>query len=487
MTVPTRRRPSRRQAAALVAATGAAVAIGLVVTGSGGAGAASTAGPVATAQARDLRVTDAERGTLARADTTTVLYDGTGGRVGGGPAGSTVTARAAGVATPASIAATTCPPPSSTTTSSTSSSTSTSSTSTSSSSTSSSSTTSTTACPPTTSTTAPPTTSTTVPPPSTTTPPTTSPPSTAPPVLVPSTDDRSGGSDDPATGPVGGGLDPGGLDGGSGSATATLTDLLAVGETATRGSVLYRADDEPIVALLSATPLFRDLRTGIADGPDVQAVEAELQALGYRGFTVDEHFDAATATAVRRWEEDLGREDPDGVVMVGEVQLLDEPTAVLEHRAQVGDLLEPGDAVLVLGAESRVIEADVEAAEVGAWAVGTVLEVGWADGTTSTGSVVEVGRDVVDSQVEIVVALAEGAGADAPIGSRVDLVRTVAERSGVVAVPVSAVVQGDGGPAVRLVGSRRDRRVDVELGIVDDGWVEVTSGLEVGAAVRLPA
>jgi hypothetical protein len=141
---------------------------------------------------------------------------------------------------------------------------------------------------------------------------------------------------------------------------------------------------------------------------------------------------------------------------------------------------------MVLGAESRVIEAEVEAEEAAGWGVGTSVEVEWADGTKSSGSVVEVGRDVKDGQVPIVIALEEGSGAEAPIGSRVDLFRTVEARTGAVAIPVSAVVQGPDGPAVRVVGSKEDQLVAVELGIVEDGWVEVTEGLEEGTEVRLP-
>jgi hypothetical protein len=446
-----RRRPSRRQAFALVAATGTVLALALVATTSGGPAAGATAGPTAKAEARDLKVTDAERGTLARADTTTVLYDGTGGSANGGPAGSNVQAQSAGQATPADVTD-----------------------------------------PPTTS-------STTMPEPTTTAPTNVAPPLDPPVDEAPAVEEPPAPpeADQPADqGPVQGGpVDESASDGAdgangsggpSGPARATLTELLAVGETATRGTVLYRADDEPIVALLSSTPLFRDLRVGVTDGPDVQAVESELRALGYSGFTVDDHYDAGTAAAVRRWETELGRAEPDGVVTVGEVRLLAEPTAVLEHGAEVGDLLEPDDAVLVLGAESRVLEADVEAAEVGSWAVGTPVELTWSDGSTTSGSVVEVGRDVADSQVPIVVALAAGTGTEAPIGSRVGIVRTVAERTGAVAVPVSAVLQGEGGPAVRVAGNGRDRLVPVELGIVDDGWVEVTEGLEVGTSVRLP-
>jgi hypothetical protein len=143
--------------------------------------------------------------------------------------------------------------------------------------------------------------------------------------------------------------------------------------------------------------------------------------------------------------------------------------------------------VLVLGAESRVVEADIEADEQADWPVGTPVVVDWGDGTTATGTITEVGREVVDGQVDIVVALGDASGADLPVGSRVDLVRTIADRQDVVAVPVSAVVAGDDGPAVRVAGAGDDRLVPVELGIVDGAWVEVTSGLDEGTEVRLPA
>jgi hypothetical protein len=472
VTVPLRRRPTRTQAAAAVLATGAVVAVALVAGGSGGAAASSGPSRTATAEARDLTVTDADRGTLARSDTTTILYDGTGGRADGGPAGSRLEAQGSGDATPAAIE----PDPTTTTT------------------TRPQATTTTTAPPPTTTTTRPQattTTTTTKPPPATTTT-TTVPPapptSEAPPVTEPVPDPGPAvddGRPSAPTGDVAGPDEPGPSS--SGPPTATLTELLPVGAVATRGSVLYRADDEPIVALLSTTPLYRALRAGVSDGPDVRAVESELRALGYSGFAVDEHFDAATAAAVASWERDLGRADPDGVVTVGEVRLLAEPTTVLEHSAAIGDLLEPDDAVLLLGTESRVIEADVDAEEVHDWAVGTSVTVEWADGSTSSGSVVEVGRDVSDGQVPIVVALEAGAGLEAPIGTRVDLTRVVADRPGAVAVPVSAIVQGHDGPAVRVADGRSGRLVDVELGIVDDGWVEIRKGIDVGTEVLLPS
>ncbi|HJR24276.1 MAG TPA: peptidoglycan-binding domain-containing protein, partial [Acidimicrobiales bacterium] len=399
-------------------------------------------------------VTAEEAGTLARADTTTVVYDGTGGRVGGGPAGSgPVTGQSGGEATVARIGPTqdcTADPA---------------------------------ACEPTTTSTEPTTTTTTEPPPQTV--PSLVPDDTLPPDDMLPPDDTLPPAD--TLPPDDRGADLGdGSETPTGAPTATLTELLPIGSVAERGSVLYRADHEPIVALFAATPLFRDLTTGV-EGPDVQALEENLVALGYgSGVDVDEDFDRGTAAAVRAWEEDLGRAASDGVVTVGEVVFLQEAAAVLGHEAAVGDLLESGDAVLELGAESRVVEADVAAVDVADWPVGTQVTLDWGDGTTGTGTVTEVSRDVVADEVALVVTIADGGGTDRPVGSRVDVVRTVVARSGVVAVPVGAVVAGPAGPAVRVVGTGSDRRTTVELGIVDDGWVEVVSGLDEGTEVRLP-
>lgn len=56
-----------------------------------------------------------------------------------------------------------------------------------------------------------------------------------------------------------------------------------------------------------------------------------------------------------------------------------------------------------------------------------------------------------------------------------------------VAVPVSALVEHDGGPAVRVARrGRPDRATPVVTGLVADGWVEITAGLVAGEEVRLP-
>ena len=100
-----------------------------------------------------------------------------------------------------------------------------------------------------------------------------------------------------------------------------------------------------------------------------------------------------------------------------------------------------------------------------------------------------VGREVIDGAVEMVVAVAtgEGGAGDRRSGSAAAIRLVDAERQGVIAVPVAAVVDGDGSPAVRVAqADSADRLVPVETGLVADGWVEITAGLEGTEKVRLP-
>jgi peptidoglycan hydrolase-like protein with peptidoglycan-binding domain len=271
---------------------------------------------------------------------------------------------------------------------------------------------------------------------------------------------------------------------------ATLTSALDVGATAGRGTVLYTADGQPVVSLIGDLPAWRALELGIDDGVDVQQLEENLAALGYgTGLVVDQSFTAETAAAVAAWETDLGRADPDGSVAIGDVVFLTAPGDVLGHDATVGDTLRPGTPVLTLGSEQRILVADVAATEAGGWAPGSTVELEWADDTATTGTVLGVGREVTDGDVELVVAVATGQGGagDRRSGSAATIRLVDAERRGVIAVPVAAVVDGDGSPAVRVAqADEADRLVRIETGLVADGWVEVVAGLEGTETVRLP-
>jgi hypothetical protein len=284
-----------------------------------------------------------------------------------------------------------------------------------------------------------------------------------------------------------GGQGGGGGEGGEGGEvpSATLTSLLDVGATANCGTVLYTADEQPVIALIGDLPAWRTLEQDVDDGADVRQLEENLVTLGYgAGLDVDESFTAGTAAAVEAWETGLGRAAPDGTVTLGDVVFLAAPGEVRGHEATVGDSLEAGSPVLTIGSEQRVIVADVDAIESSGWASGSTVEIEWADTTTTEGIVVGTGREVTEGQVELTVAVGAGerrSGAEATV-TLVD-----ARRKGVIAAPVAAVVDDAGSPAVRVAqADGPDRLVPVESGLVADGWVEITAGLDGGEEVRLP-
>jgi len=121
------------------------------------------------------------------------------------------------------------------------------------------------------------------------------------------------------------------------SATGTITWLPAVRAVIGRGQALYRIDNKPVPLLFGGLPFYRQLSDGSA-GPDVRELEQNLAALGYTGFTVDDSYTAATASAVSAWQADPGVAetgvfDPASVVLaLGKVQ-------IASLAAQLGDTM----------------------------------------------------------------------------------------------------------------------------------------------------
>lgn len=270
---------------------------------------------------------------------------------------------------------------------------------------------------------------------------------------------------------------------------ATLTALLEVGATANRGTVLYAADDEPTVALLGTIPAWRALDAGVEAGGDVRQLEENLVALGFgSGITVDDSFTSTTAMQVQAWESSIGRTEPDGRVEVGDIVFLSGVGDVIAHEAAVGDPVEPGDPILQLGSQQLVVKATIDANDAAVWEAGTTATLTWDNGETSEATVFGVSREVADGAVEVVIALGDG-DAGRPSGSPATIEVPEAQRDGVVAVPISAIVASPGGgDAVRVPAGddAGDRIVPVKLGVVSEGWAEVAEGLEAGWAVRLP-
>ena len=101
----------------------------------------------------------------------------------------------------------------------------------------------------------------------------------------------------------------------------TFTWLPAVGDVIRRGGTLFRVNNLPVVLMYGTVPAYRTLAKGVSNGPDVSQLNRNLKALGfdpYDEISELDHFSAATARAVKRWQKAEGLEQT-GKVELGRV------------------------------------------------------------------------------------------------------------------------------------------------------------------------
>ncbi|MDR1449844.1 MAG: hypothetical protein LBI84_06540 [Propionibacteriaceae bacterium] len=122
----------------------------------------------------------------------------------------------------------------------------------------------------------------------------------------------------------------------------------APGKDLASGEVLFTIDSEPVVALWTAYPLFRDIGLGL-QGADVSAVGDELRRLGY-GAPESAVWNAGSAQALAAFLQDRGAGGPGTVLALDRFVLLSAETVRLsscsvEVRGRVGT----GDVLALSG------------------------------------------------------------------------------------------------------------------------------------------
>src|SRR5262249_4638742 len=138
----------------------------------------------------------------------------------------------------------------------------------------------------------------------------------------------------------------------------TLTWIAPVGSTVQRDETLFKLDERPVVALYGAVPQYRALGVGMV-GSDVRQLEENLAALGHKGFTVDDTFTAATASAVRAWQTKLGLAAT-GVVERGQVVFTPGAVRVARQAAPVGAAVDGREPVLSYTGTARQVTVQLE-------------------------------------------------------------------------------------------------------------------------------
>ncbi|MCU7724331.1 hypothetical protein ODJ79_11445 [Actinoplanes sp. KI2] len=283
-----------------------------------------------------------------------------------------------------------------------------------------------------------------------------------------------------------------------------LTAAPVAGTVVGRGGILYRVSDVPVRLLLGAVPVYRDFGYGMTDGPDVRQLERNLVALGldpHHRITVDRHFSAATAAAIRRWEASWGR--PAGLrtgrLTRAQMVFLPTPLRVTAAQARIGGTVAPGAQVLTGTSTDRAVVARMDTSQDVSLRVGDRVQVALPDADPIPGRVTAISAVATTAQndgdqpadpnaatVPVTISLRvprDFTLAQAPV--TVDV--TTGSRSNVLLAPIAALLaRPGGGYQVRLAGGGP---VPVEPGHFDDstGQVEIVSGLSEGQSVEVPA
>lgn len=288
----------------------------------------------------------------------------------------------------------------------------------------------------------------------------------------------------------------------------TITLLPEEGRIVHAGAVLYRVNEQPVVLLAGGQPAWRALGPGVSDGSDIRQLEQNLRALGYdasQELTIDRRFTTATAGAVERWQEAIGLPRT-GRVELGVVVFLSGPRRLGTVRGGLGDPARPGAPIILTSSTERVVTASIDARDQADIAVGDDVLLDLLNGTTTTGTITEVGK-----VASLAVESSEG-GPNASSATTATItfevrpdrpsatgrleqapveVQVTSERAAdALSVPVGALLALSGGRyGLELVRDRSTDVVPIVPGLYSDGgYVEIERGrVRVGDLVVVPS
>lgn len=270
-----------------------------------------------------------------------------------------------------------------------------------------------------------------------------------------------------------------------------ITWLPEPGGRINRGQSVYKSDNRPVTLFYGNLPPYRVLEPGNS-GPDVTVVEENLAALGYTGITVDTQYTAATATAVRRWQKDVGLTQT-GAFDPASVILAPSAVRVASLSAHLGD---PANGpVLTYTGTTRIVTVALDVGLQGLVKPGVAATVTLPDAQTVNGGVETVGSVAVAGEPgrAATITVTITVGDQAKLGTLDQAPVTVSLVSAsvrdVLTVPVAALLVLPGGDyGVTVVTGATSRNVPVQLGMFGNGRVQITGeGIIAGTLVGIPS
>ena len=230
-------------------------------------------------------------------------------------------------------------------------------------------------------------------------------------------------------------------------------------------------------------------------GPDVLQLEQALDRLGFTAegtMVVDDVFTPETRASLLEWQVATGQE-PDGVLHVGDVVVVEAAVRVTAEIAAVGAQVSPGTAVIGVADVEQIVSFELEAADQSLADEGDRATVVLPDNVELAGAVEEIATTATTTQdgsttFAVTVQLDDPDAVGDLTEAPVDVELVGSSVSDVLAVPVSALIAlSDGGYAIEADSGSGFRLVATEPGFFADGLVEIdVVGVEVGDLVALP-
>ncbi|GAA4234138.1 multidrug efflux pump subunit AcrA (membrane-fusion protein) [Streptosporangium album] len=247
--------------------------------------------------------------------------------------------------------------------------------------------------------------------------------------------------------------------------------MAAEGAVIRRGHPLLKIDRKPLVLMYGRLPLYRQLRQGITDGPDV-----------------------------KQWQDDLGLPKT-GRVDATQVVSAPATVRVTEAKVDVGERTGPGQGVLRVSGIRQLVHVDLDTDDQALARKGAGVTVKLPGGERIGGKITSVGtvaksarsgqgqgQDSGETTVDVDITLNKTPRTkldQAPVDVELESER----HKDVLAVPVEALLAlREGGFGVEVVEGSATRVVPVEVGVFGSGKVEISgTGLTEGMKVGVPA
>jgi Putative peptidoglycan binding domain len=184
------------------------------------------------------------------------------------------------------------------------------------------------------------------------------------------------------------------------SAGTTYTWLPQPGQVIRQDQRMYAVSNVPVPLLYGTVAAYRAFYAGMSDGADVGELTRDLIALGFgAGLTRSDHYSAATAAAVGRWQRKLGL-PVTGRILLGQVVFEPGPIRVASVTPSAGSAAGGGGAasagggggggtVLTATSTTPVVTLDLGVSQEYLVKPGDAVSVVLPDGTSTVGGKVQ--------------------------------------------------------------------------------------------------